>query len=460
MTYLPRTAMLLSLAAFLTSSAWAVDRVSCNSTLSVCSIPENNLVQLPFAAIAGDVILQEPASTSVSDVFRIFNNLVDTGGGTGLGNLAILYSTDDDIPLPAPSTYSANAVIVKEAASGSTSYSGNGTTYNLDTAAAVTKLIYTGATTADYHDPAQLSAVLTVLATGVPIPNVTVNFTLGSQNCSGITNASGVATCTLTPSQAAGNYTVLANFGGIFGAEAGTNASLPFTITKEQNTLSYTGDTVIANGGTAHLAGVLLEDGVTSIAGRTVTFTLGMGLTAQICVGTTDATGKAACTISPVSQPLGPGMVSDVFAGDSFYLAASATTRTMVFAFLTQGAFVVGDQSAAAPGTSQTFWGSQWSGSNALSGGPAPDDFKGFGATLASEPPKCGITWTTRPGNSSDPPGAIPPYMGVLVSPAVTKSGATISGAASKIVVIRTDAGYSSDPGHPGSGTVVAQFCQ
>ncbi len=37
----------------------------------------------------------------------------------------------------------------------------------------------------------------------------------------------------------------------------------------------------------------------------------------------------------------------------------------------------------------------------------SPANFKGFAATLSSEPPKCGITWTTRPGNSSNPPATV-----------------------------------------------------
>src|SRR5262249_6531975 len=156
----------------------------------------------------------------------------------------------------------------------------------------------------------------------------------------------------------------------------------------------------------------------------------GTGGTAQTCSGVTDATGKAACTIIP-AQPLGPGTVKDSFAGDAFYLPASASASTVQFAFLTSGGFVLGDQSAAI-GTTQEFWGAQWANLNGLSGGAAPDSFKGFAENLSSEPPKCGVSWATRGGDSSDPPATIPTYMGVLVSSAVDKSGATISGAALK----------------------------
>jgi len=82
--------------------------------------------------IAGDVIIQEPTSTAVSDVFRLFNNLADTGLGTGLGDMVFLYSVDNS-PLPGPSTYSLNAMTIKEAATGLTSFNGNGTIYTLDT---------------------------------------------------------------------------------------------------------------------------------------------------------------------------------------------------------------------------------------------------------------------------------------------------------------------------------------
>jgi hypothetical protein len=137
MHYLPRFAMLLSLVALLTSSAWALD-VTCNANFTRCYIGENVVLQLPFVAIAGDVIIPEPNSNTVSDVFRILNNIVDTGGGTGLGNLAVSFSQDDSMPLPDPSTNSANAVNIKEPANKPTFFLGNGTTYVLDPLASPT----------------------------------------------------------------------------------------------------------------------------------------------------------------------------------------------------------------------------------------------------------------------------------------------------------------------------------
>src|SRR5215469_13952054 len=103
---------------------------TCNASFTVCQIPENILLQLPFSAFAGDVVLTDPGSSTVSDIFRIFNNLINTGKGTGLGNMVFLYSTDDT-SLPDPSTYSANVVFIPESPSGVTSFVGNGTDYLL-----------------------------------------------------------------------------------------------------------------------------------------------------------------------------------------------------------------------------------------------------------------------------------------------------------------------------------------
>ncbi len=65
----------------------------------------------------------------VSDVFRIYNDLVDTGGGTGIGLTASLFSRDEG-NLPDPSTYSLNAVFIREV-TGFTKYANNGDTYLL-----------------------------------------------------------------------------------------------------------------------------------------------------------------------------------------------------------------------------------------------------------------------------------------------------------------------------------------
>ena len=100
---------------------------NCSASNTVCSIPENVLVQLPFTAIAGDAVLAD-SDNAVSDVFRIFNNFINTGSGTGLGYLAEMYSADN---IAVPTTFSANAVFLPESPSGITTYTSSGKTYLL-----------------------------------------------------------------------------------------------------------------------------------------------------------------------------------------------------------------------------------------------------------------------------------------------------------------------------------------
>jgi hypothetical protein len=313
------------------------------------------------------------------------------------------------------------------------------------------------AATQDYDDVVMLTA--TVSPSGV---SGSVEFFVNgsSVGVGAYDSGTGVATIAYLVALPAGSDSLKAAFTSANPIYLDSSATLPtgLTVTREQTTLSYTGDTVIANGGTATMSGTLLEDGVKPIAGRTVTFTLGSGVTQQSCGAVSNANGVATCAISPVAQPLGPGVVADAFAGDAFYLPASANATTILFAFLTSGADVVGDGNAAI-GTGVTFWGADWSSLNSLGGGPASPSFKGFASTLTAEPPSCHMTWTTRSGNSSNPPSSVPAYMGVIVSTTVAKSGSTISGDVLSIVVVQTNAGYEEDPGHAGTGVIIAQFC-
>jgi hypothetical protein len=324
------------------------------------------------------------------------------------------------------------------------------------------QLTYTGATTSDYHDAFTASGTLIDPDGGAPIAGKTVTFTLGvGDACSAVTNGLGEASCSITPTQAAGPYTIVASFGPDVDYLSSSD-SKPFTITKEETTTTYTGPTVILEGATGvTLQGELLEDGVTPIAGRTLTLRLG----AQSCNGTTDASGVAGCTLT-FKGPLGSQPLEASFAGDAFYLPSSDASKTAtVFAFPSSGAFALGDETvaAAAPTTQVTWWADDWWSENSLSEGFAPPAFKGFVTTVplptSTPPAACAGPWTTRPGNSGAPPATVPSYMGVLVSSSIGKSGSTISGNTTKIVVVKTEPGYAPDPGHHGTGTIVATFC-
>jgi hypothetical protein len=128
------------------------------------------------------------------------------------------------------------------------------------------------------------------------------------------------------------------------------------------------------------------------------------------------------------------------------------------FQYPAGGLFVVGDLVNLTGGSTVTFWGSQWSQKNPMTGGSGPSAFKGFedGTTT----PTCGGTWTSRPGNSSSPPATVPQFMGVIVSSSIHKNGSAISGNVNKIIVIKTNPGYGPAPGKAGTGKVVAIICQ
>ncbi|MBF9069297.1 choice-of-anchor P family protein [Streptacidiphilus fuscans] len=192
-----------------------------------------------------------------------------------------------------------------------------------------TSVKYTGAVTADYHDAFTASA--NVSGQGAPVSGGAVKFTLGGASCTGTTDGSGNASCSLTPVDPAGTVTLQAAYAGDATHEA-SSTTAAFTITREETTLAYTGPAHVANGVPATLSGVLKEDGTTAIAGRSVQIALGTGTTQQSCTGTTGADGTASCTIASVDQPLNDTAtvpVAVTFAGDGYYLpsAASATVR-------------------------------------------------------------------------------------------------------------------------------------
>lgn len=308
-------------------------------------------------------------------------------------------------------------------------------------------ITYLGATGGDYSDAVLVAAQVTG-TDGSSVPTgEAVTFTLGTQTCTGRTLL-GYAFCSLTVQEPAGATTVTVSYGGD-STHAASTASVPFTVLHEEAVVHVTTGPALA-GSPAPLSATLLEDGLRPIAGRTVTLTLG----SQSCTAITGVSGAAGCSVTAPST-LGPATSTASFAGDAYYAADSDSTQTIVYAYAPGGgSFVIGDRSTA--GT-VTFWGSQWAKQNSLSGGSAPSSFKGFALHGTTQ---CGGTWSTEPGNSSPPPnGPLPAYMAVLVTSDASKSGSRISGNTVSIVVVETNSGYAPNPGHSGTGIVVATIC-
>ena len=315
-----------------------------------------------------------------------------------------------------------------------------------------TTTTYTGAASGQKGSAATLSAHL-VDGAGHPISGKTITITVGTQSCTtGATNATGDASCTITLTQTGGSYPLTATFAGdtTYSASTGT-ATFTIIGTTKPTIVKILPVAPVLKGDAVPLIGVLFS-GILPVGGRTLTLSLGT----KSCTAVTNIIGIASCSVT-ASDPSGQVQAKAAFAGDSTYQASFDTTTVVIYTFAPGGgAFVVGDRSDTG---SVTFWGAQWSKSNSISGGSASSSFKGFAVSPTT--PQCGGTWSTDPGNSAPPPaGPLPAYMAVVVTSSTSKSGSKISGTIVAIILVKTDSGYQSNPGHAGTGTVVATLCE
>ena len=191
-------------------------------------------------------------------------------------------------------------------------------------------------------------------------------------------------------------------------------------------------------------------------ANFTATVDWGDGTTST---GTVSSSGPGSYAVAGTHNygSLGLFTIKTTVADDGGSTAVTSCT-TIGFSFAPGGgAFVIGSQRAAA-GQSVTFWSAQWVSINDAAGTRNSHSFKGFAKSPAS--PTCGATWSADPGNSTPPPsGPLPDFMGVIVTSSTTQSGSDVSGNVAHIVVVRTNPGYAPNPGHSGTGTVVAVVC-
>lgn len=313
------------------------------------------------------------------------------------------------------------------------------------------------------------------------VAGASVLFTVSGANTasgSGITDASGNASFTYTGT-AAGVDTITAcydknNNGTCDSGEPTATATKHWIVRNADLSVVKTGPAFVADGGsiaytitvtnngpaTAH--NVVVTDSVSaSITGATATPSQGSCTGTFTCnLGDIASGGSATISIHGTVSTTGASVSNTACASsnnpDPNTGNNCSTTTATVFTMGTGGgAFVVGDRSAVG---SVTFWGAQWWKLNSLTGGSAPAAFKGFASAPAT--PACGVNWTTAPGNSPPPPaGPLPALMGVIVSSSISQSGSTISGNTVHIVIVQTNPGYDANPGHAGTGTVIATYC-
>ncbi len=321
---------------------------------------------------------------------------------TGTGSFAIT---------PAPSTTTVSAPTV--------TYSADGTVTVTVTSAAGTVV---GSVTLTVDGGAPLTQVLSGGST---------TFTLSKPNAGDHALAASFAT--------QGNFAASSAAGNLHVNQSPTATTLTSTPSPQA-----AGQTVTL---TATVVAVAPGSGVPN---GSVTFTDG-----ATTLGTAPVNASGVAVLTTTSLAVGPHSITAAYSGSSNYIpsAASAVSQLIYGYPAGGGTFVIGDQNAVMGG-SVNFWGSQWEKTNSLSGGASNASFKGF--AVAPSTPVVGGTFTAAPGNSAPSPASVPAYIGIIVTSKVTKSGSTITGTIVKLVVVRVDAGYAGDPGHAGTGTIVA----
>jgi hypothetical protein len=329
-----------------------------------------------------------------------------------------------------------------------------------------------GATTGQYGGATTVTGTLTNSTTGQPVAGQTVTLTLnGTQSCTAVTGANGVASCSITPNEPAGSYTLSGSYGGNPSTATGpallpSSGSNTFVVTKAPTTIVNTSPTLAVDGMPITLSGKVTTSGGSGPGGLPVTLTLGSGSTAQSCTGIASATGAVSCTISNPNQTAGTVPVTVTFGGNSYYQSSSSSATETTASLPSSGDFVVGNLTAdgtatGSPktGTTVDFWGSQFWKNNSFSGVVnAPASMKGY---IDSAPQLVCPTpnWTSDPGNSSHPPATVPVNMVIIVGSSINQSGSTEYGDIKHLVVVHTQPGYGPAPGHDGWGQIIATIC-
>lgn len=166
---------------------------------------------------------------------------------------------------------------------------------------------------------------------GNTLAGQTVTFTVGSATGSGTTDGSGHVAVALTLGGPAGTPGVQAAFAGagLYGASSDTK---PFTVTKEDTTLSM-GDAVASKNNAAVAVAVLKEADGAALAGRSIVFysqekVKGTLTYVQIGTATTGSDGRAIFEIPTKYVTKSKAPIRAVFAGDDSFNGSSADAFT------------------------------------------------------------------------------------------------------------------------------------
>jgi len=187
---------------------------------------------------------------------------------------------------------------------------------------APTTIVYRGGTSGQYSDSVHFQAILTDTATGGGLQGKEIVFTLGSQEITTATNASGMANVNLALNQGAGDYTLLTIFGGD-GYFSGSSDSDDFELLKEDSVLTYTGPLSVVSGSTIVLRAEFseIDDEIGDLAGKRIVFST--DLASEVLTATTNSEGVAEKEVDLPGISSGTYSFDLEFEGDASYLSAS-----------------------------------------------------------------------------------------------------------------------------------------
>ena len=167
---------------------------------------------------------------------------------------------------------------------------------------------------------------------GHPLPagtSVTLTVPAGGESCTGTTDALGNVNCVITPSEGAGNWPITASFGGLPAYLASSGGATMTIVTGIPTTLTYTGDTTVVQGHTAHVSFVLKNANTGAVLGG---MPVTIGFDGGTYIVTTDALGNAVVNPDPtVNDAPGSNLTATAtFSGRSPYLASQGTGNVFV----------------------------------------------------------------------------------------------------------------------------------
>jgi hypothetical protein len=240
---------------------------------------------------------------------------------TGLASCTVTVTGQPQGPIPVTDSYTSNGYYQSASASA---------TVNLPEGTSLTVSPGTGT----YNGTTTLTGTLMNTTTNEPVPNQQVTLTVnGTQSCTATTNASGVASCSVTTTEAPGTYSLTGTFGGNTTTTPvllSTSGSSTFTEKQAPTTVTYTGSTTTTAGQAPSLSATLTTASGTPLSGQTVTFTVGTGSTAQKCSAVTNSAGKASCSICMYNQSASPLPVTVTFGGNTDYAGSSTSESVAV----------------------------------------------------------------------------------------------------------------------------------